>query len=202
MYKKYFTEEERRLAKNKRQKIYDKIHKEEKKLKAKKHYQKYKEDKQTYQKNNKEKIKITKQRYYKDNKETIKNKVKEYNSNHKDTRNKYIRSKLKTDLNFKLSHGLRSRLWRAIKNGSKSGSAVHDLGCSIPELKIYLESKFQKGMTWDNWTWNGWHIDHIIPLDFFNLQNKEEFLKACHYTNLQPMWAEENWIKGNKQNNK
>jgi hypothetical protein len=70
------------------------------------------------------------------------------------------------------------------------------LGCSIPELKTYLESKFQEGMSWENWGIYGWHIDHIIPLDAFNLTNREEFLKACHYTNLQPLWAEENLKKG------
>jgi hypothetical protein len=72
------------------------------------------------------------------------------------------------------------------------------LGCTIPELKFYLESKFQPEMTWDNWSYEGWHIDHIIPLDSFDLSNKEEFLKACHYTNLQPLWAEENFKKNNK----
>ena len=53
-------------------------------------------------------------------------------------------------------------------------------------------------MNWDNYGFYGWHIDHIIPLDFYDLQNREEFLKACHYTNLQPLWAEENITKGNK----
>jgi hypothetical protein len=45
---------------------------------------------------------------------------------------------------------------------------------------------------------DGWHIDHIKPLSKFNLQDRNEFLKANHYTNLQPLWAEENISKGNK----
>ena len=55
-------------------------------------------------------------------------------------------------------------------------------------------------MTWDNYG-NGhgyWNIDHKIPLSIVDLTNREEFLKVCHYTNLQPMWAIENIIKGNK----
>jgi hypothetical protein len=109
----------------------------------------------------------------------------------------YEINRLKIDINFKLARNLRNRLRVAIYNNQKAGSAVKDLGCSIPELKIHLETQFQPGMTWENWSRTGWHIDHIQPLDSFNLQNREEFLKACHYTNLQPLWAEENLTKSN-----
>jgi hypothetical protein len=86
----------------------------------------------------------------------------------------------------------------AIKGNFKIGSAVNDLGCSIEQLKQYLESKFLLGMTWDNWTTDGWHIDHIKPLASFDLTDKKQFLEACHYTNLQPLWATDNIIKSDK----
>ena len=92
--------------------------------------------------------------------------------------------------NNKLRGNLRNRLNRALKNNYKAGSAVSDLGCSIPELKKYLESKFQPNMTWSNHSKIGWHIDHIKPLSKFNLSNREELLKAVHYSNLQPLWAQ------------
>ena len=98
----------------------------------------------------------------------------------------------------RIKHNLRGRLNRAIKSNYKSGSAVRDLGCSIEELKIHLESQFQLGMSWDNWSRIGWHIDHIKPLSSFNLENIEEFKKACHYSNLQPLWAQDNISKGAK----
>ena len=102
------------------------------------------------------------------------------------------------DINYRMSKILRSRIKTALKNNFKISSAVRDLGCSIEELKKHLESKFQTGMTWENWGLNGWHIDHIKPLCSFNLSNIEEFKKACHYTNLQPLWAKDNIAKGGK----
>jgi len=52
-----------------------------------------------------------------------------------------------------------------------------------------------------NWSHSGWHIDHIVPLAHFNLSDKEQLMKACHYTNLQPLWAEENFRKSRKKPN-
>jgi len=77
----------------------------------------------------------------------------------------------------------------------KSGSGVKDLGCSIKDLKIYLEGKFKQGMSWNNWGTKGWHIDHIRPLSSFKLSERSNLLEACHYTNLQPLWAEDNILK-------
>lgn len=96
----------------------------------------------------------------------------------------------------KLANGLRNRLRKALKSSQKTGSAVRDLGCSIPELKAYLEVRFQPGMNWGNY--GKWHIDHIKPLSSFDLTNREELLKACHYTNLQPLWAKDNLEKSAK----
>ena len=110
---------------------------------------------------------------------------------------KYHIDRKKKDIQFKLTSLLRSRLYIAIKNNQKTGSSVHDLGCTIEDFKIYLESLFLPGMTWENWTKSGWHIDHIKPLSRFNLSDREELLKACHYSNLQPLWAKDNLRKSN-----
>lgn len=106
--------------------------------------------------------------------------------------------KWREKITSKLSHSLRRRLRRAIKGGYKAGSVIRDLGCTIDELKTYLGEKFEEGMTWDNWAFDGWHIDHIRPLASFDLADREQFLQACHYTNLQPLWAKENMAKGSK----
>jgi hypothetical protein len=92
------------------------------------------------------------------------------------------------DVNYKLANRLRHRLNTAIKGGG----AIEYLGCSIEELKIHLESKFQPKMSWANHGKYGWHIDHIVPLCKFNLVDIEELKKACHHTNLRPLWWKEN----------
>lgn len=101
-------------------------------------------------------------------------------------------------LRIRIGTNLRSRLNKAIQGDYKSGSAVFDLGCSIDEFKVYMESKFQAGMSWGNWGRKTWHIDHIKPVSSFDLSNREELLKACHYTNLQPLWAKDNMAKGKR----
>ena len=100
------------------------------------------------------------------------------------------------NIQIKLALNLRSRLNKAIKKDYKIGSAVRDLGCSIEELKKHLESKFKPGMSWDNY--GQWHIDHVKPLSKFDLINYNELKKACHYSNLQPMWAKDNLSKNNR----
>jgi hypothetical protein len=108
------------------------------------------------------------------------------------------RRELMQDPQFRLRKALRRRFRKALKHNYKVGSFVKDLGCTISELKIYLEKQFTDGMSWDNWSFYGWHIDHIIPLDSFDLTDREQLLRACHYTNLQPLWCRDNLVKSNK----
>jgi len=117
---------------------------------------------------------------------------------------KEMRRKQRNRPEVKLADNLRRRLKYALVNGQKAGSAVRDLGCTIEELIQYLEKQFYPNpktgeqMTWENHVFYGWHIDHIMPLASFDLMDREQLLKACHYTNLQPLWAEENLRKGDK----
>ena len=70
------------------------------------------------------------------------------------------------------------------------------LGCSPEYLKEHLEKQFSQGMSWDNYGFYGWHIDHKIPLS--SAKTEEEVYQLCHYTNLQPLWAKDNLSKGGK----
>ncbi len=60
----------------------------------------------------------------------------------------------------------------------------------------YAADKFTEGMTWDNH--GDRHLDHILPLAYADLTDREQFLQAAHYTNMQPLWAVDNLAKGCK----
>jgi hypothetical protein len=98
----------------------------------------------------------------------------------------YRRNKRATDIDYKLKCRLRIRIWSAIKSGAKSGSAIRDLGCTVNDLLTYIAAKFYGGMSWDNWG-AVWELDHIVALSLFDLNNREQFLRAAHYSNLQPL---------------
>ena len=191
----------------------------------KEYYQKNKEEKIAYQneyyKENKEERKQYgrehQKQYYQENKTVIADRHRQYNLLHKEQnqkQNKQYRlshrkeineknnQRRHEDLDYKIRCALRDRLRKAVKDNQKGGSAVADLMMSVSNFKLYLEERFYpnpdtgEAMTWDNYGYRGWHIDHIIPLSAFDLTNREEFLKACHYTNLRPMWAKQNWSDG------
>jgi hypothetical protein len=155
-----------------------------------------------YRKENPNKIKILHRKYYLAHKleYSLQRKKwrKENISRVHETTRVYKRNKWKNNIQFKLSESLRNRLHDALKNNYKKGMVLEHLGCTIPELKIHLEKQFQPGMTWGNWAQFGWHVDHIIPLDTFDLTDEKQLSQVCHYTNLQPMWWLENLSKSKK----
>jgi vacuolar-type H+-ATPase subunit E/Vma4 len=149
-------------------------------------------------------------RHYEENGNAIKTRMKEYRSRpevreaerqymqeYRERNREKIRQKDKeryrNDLQYRLKTLLRNRLGCAVISKAKSGSAVRDLGCTIDEFIAYISQKFEYGMTWDNW--GEWHLDHIVPLSSFDLTDREQFKTACHYTNMQPLWAVDNMSK-------
>lgn len=140
--------------------------------------------------------------YYNNNSEKIKNYYKYYRlSNLEKIKNyskKYDNEKYNSDFFYKLKKNIRHRinLFLKTKNIKKNNKTFDIVGCSPEFLREYIEKQFKNGMSWDNYGFYGWHIDHIIPLSSGNTE--EEFYKLCHYTNLQPLWAEDNLKKSNK----
>ena len=178
--------------------------KEQKKLYYQVNKKEIKERSIQYHKIHKEEISLYKKQYYRENKEEIREYRQKNKEKAKECRRQYIKRRTKEDINFRIVCNLRSRLRMALKNNQKSCSAIPDLMMSVADFKIYLEERFYPNpdsgeiMTWENYGYRGWHIDHIIPLSAFDLANREEFLKAVHYSNLRPMWAKRNMSEGDR----
>ena len=111
-----------------------------------------------------------------------KNKIKEYNQRP----------------DRKIINRVRKRMNEVLKLNSKSARTLQLLGCTPEFLRSYLESKFLPGMSWENYGINGWHMDHIIPCNSFDLSDPEQQKTCFHYTNLQPLWAKDNIKKGDR----
>jgi hypothetical protein len=125
---------------------------------------------------------------------------KKWQKANKEKRNFQQKERLKTDIHFKLARNLRGRVRSAILGNIKTENTLNLVGCSIEQLRGYLEKQFTKGMSWKNYGYHGWHIDHIRPCTSFNLSNPQQQKQCFHYTNLQPLWAKDNLRKNNKVN--
>lgn len=147
-----------------------------------------------------EKTRETKRKSYHKNKDKESNiqRIKKYNKDNRLKLNEKERNlKLKNPI-YKLSGVVRNRINNFLKknNITKKNKTFELVGCTPQQLKEHLEKQFREGMTWENHGKYGWHIDHIIPLS--SATTEEELYKLCHFTNLQPLWAEENLSKGNR----
>jgi len=108
-----------------------------------------------------------------------------------------MKERLKLDNEYKLKFNFSSLLRYHLKNKNKA-KTFDIVGYSVKDLKQHLESKFQDGMSWDNY--GLWHIDHIKPASLFkyNYYTDPEFLDCWNLNNLQPLWAKDNILKSNK----
>ena len=150
-------------------------------------YKKYKSHIKEYYKSNKKKILLYQKNYRQTNKIELQKQ-----------KNIYLRKKYKQNLSFRILDNLRTRTKHTICGINKSDKTIKLLGCSIPEFRKHIEKQFKPGMTWKNHSLFGWHLDHILPCASFDLTKPEEQKKCFHYTNLQPLWAEDNLRKGDK----
>lgn len=177
---------------------------ESKKLYFQKHSEHLNEYKRQYYLKNKESIAVKHREHYEktrdvyilrsrkhylDNKELIAVKKREYEKKRKDS-----------DPMFRLTCNLRNRLYKACRALSinKQFKTMDSLGITPNEFKLYIDSLFYEGMSWDNYGLghDKWSIDHIKPLCMATTE--EELFALNHYTNIQPMWWFDNLKKGGK----
>ena len=185
---------------NERALEYRKNNEEKIKRRSKDYFQKNKqshlEKKQIWRKNNPEKYKKQVKDYWDKVKVVQTEKKKVWINNNREKYNSYWTNRKKQEPEFKLLVNMRSRIWKYLNilNITKKNKTFEIVGCTPEFLKEHLEKQFVDGMTWENR--GEWHIDHKIPLS--SAKTEEELYKLCHYTNLQPLWAEENLKKSNK----
>ena len=191
---------------------------------VKKYNDSHKEQISTWRNNNKARIKQQRHNFYMENRDRLLTKSIEYGKENKnkisDKRKlerltnpekvrandrKYIKAKSerrKTNPHCIILSRLRARLYAALKtkHATKSNSTLNLVGCSLPELKLHIETQFYcnaetgEQMTWENKS--KWHIDHKKPCASFDLTDPEQQKICFHYTNLQPLWANDNIKKG------
>jgi hypothetical protein len=97
----------------------------------------------------------------------------------------------------RITRNLRTGIYKSLHTG-KGGSWEKAVGYTLLELKTHLENQFMDGMSWDNH--GEWHIDHIKPISDFSFQSTKDsdFKRYWALSNLQPLWAKDNWYKNKK----
>lgn len=139
------------------------------------------------------------------NKEHILKQKKFYAKNNREKINRYekvyVNRRRLMDPVYKLRCLLRTRLGHAIRNKAKTGSAVTDLKIDVNVLLVYLnlDCLYKYGIPYTK-NEHLFHIDHIKPLCSFDLTNRDEYIKAVHWSNLQVLTIEDNLRKGGVKN--
>ncbi len=138
--------------------------------------------------------------YYEKHKDHIREVQKQYleNPDNKKKRNEYIRNykaeKRQFDKQFVLYENLRKRIWKCVKN--KSNSSKDILGCDIDIYYKWISYTMSKDMSWDNYG-KIWNIDHLLPINTFDLDDPIEVKKAFNWKNTWAMYSVENFSKKN-----
>lgn len=154
-----------------------------------------------YRREHKEEIKRYNVEYYGKNtskKADRKQYLREYYLTHKKEYTSYVKEKRQTNPVFRMKLNLRKRnnYFFQRMGVDKPTNTQGLLGVTYDIVKKHIEDQFVEGMTWENY--GKWHIDHIVPLA--SAKDIDELIALCHYSNLQPLWAEENLEKRDKIN--
>ena len=108
------------------------------------------------------------------------------------------KNRVKRQIRLRLKSAIKRKLIGSNQSKKRLARTEELLGCTLEFFVQYIESMLQPGMTWENYGFDTWHLDHIIPLSYFNVLDEEQLKLACNYKNMQPLWARENLSKNNK----
>jgi hypothetical protein len=98
----------------------------------------------------------------------------------------------------RLKQRCRSYIREALTNSyvKKTERSMDLVGCSWAKLKAHIEKQFKDGMCWERI--REIHIDHIRPISWYDLTKRKHRKECFHYTNLRPMWANDNMRKSDR----
>jgi hypothetical protein len=96
----------------------------------------------------------------------------------------------------KFKRYIRTRIYNCLRNKNKSKHSVEYLGCSSDDYFKWIFN-YNSYCSLEN---HGkmWHIDHVIPISKFDLNDLEEQLLAFNWRNTMPLSSKENLTKNNK----
>ena len=95
----------------------------------------------------------------------------------------------------KFIRNIRSRIYIALKQ-QKDKHTIEYLGCGSTEYLEWILDN-DKSYTLEN-SGKLWHIDHVIPLSKFDLDDKQQQTIAFNWRNTMPLSVKENLSKNNK----
>ncbi len=171
---------------------------EENLVKKKENYQKNKDiilqNNKVYREANKDSVNEQKKEYYQKNRDEILQKLK--TKNYKDKRNKYLQDRRKTDKKFSMVCSYRARL-NDVLHKQKQNTYIYYLNCKRNMFLDWIEFQFDNVFKWEDYG-KKWVIDHVIPIDFFNLDIHIHREKCFSWFNLRPCCILENMKKSNK----
>jgi hypothetical protein len=129
--------------------------------------------------------------------------VQEYRNNPKNkikirTTQRKLATQYRQNPQWRLIQNLRRRLSFVLHGQRKADTSQKLIGCTWQEVRVHLERQFKPNMSWENY--GKWHVDHIKPCYLFDLSDPIQQRACFHFSNLQPLWAKDNFIKGKNFN--
>jgi hypothetical protein len=186
------------LSKKEKKRIYDKRFREANR-------EKIKEVNKRYDANNREQRREYARKYRLENADRLRQYQRQNNHKRKAYTEKYkdiSKERYRNIPTIKIACCLRARILDALRSTgiTKQNMTEELLGCTIQEARQYIEKQWQAGMSWENHSVNGWHIDHIKPCASFDLADPDQQKQCFHYTNLRPLWSKDNIAKNSFYN--
>jgi len=169
-----------------------------------------------YRDSNKEAFCASRRRHYIANLEKMRSGRRKYAASNKDKKSQYDVSyraqnkskiaaykkqwerNLMSDPVFRIKRNLRRRISHVLNGRLKTADTFSLVGCTPSEFRDHIQSQWTEGMSWDNYGYRGWHVDHVIPCCSFDLSTEDGQRRCFHFSNQRPLWALDNLRKGRK----